>query len=276
MADQGDPPVPHSLKTPANFASLALSLALLSQPANAADLCQGFGPQAPRDISSAEGANAVTFSLAPPASAMNLCNIHTHTNAEHKGPGFQDFAGDGVHGGFRCSGNTALTPKELEVPAGAEAFGDAVPGDTLEVHWVYTTCESATPGKGLGSCVPDGCNNPQLRVESQVFLLANNPDALDFMDYAYQGNMAGALHQPKALPANTGTPVVFLGSTTGPDFTSATCSPFQVTWSVRPNCAKLDVNSLYAWGKSHNVFEEHHSHGVRQLVTAPELLSPIN
>ena len=49
----------------------------------------------------------------------------------------------------------------------------------------------------------------------------------------------------------------------------------QVTWSVRPQCAKVDVSSLYKWAKDGNVFKEEHSHGVRQLVTAPELLSPI-
>ena len=43
-------------------------------------LCLDAGPQTPRDISSAIGLNAVTFPKAPPASAMNLCNIHTHTH----------------------------------------------------------------------------------------------------------------------------------------------------------------------------------------------------
>jgi hypothetical protein len=49
-----------------------------------------------------------------------------------------------------------------------------------------------------------------------------------------------------------------------------------VTWSVRPECAKLDIGSLHKWASDGNVFKENHSHGVRQLVTAPELLSPIN
>ena len=44
--------------------------------------CEGFGPQTPRDISLTEGVNAVEFPLAPPSTEMNLCNIHTHTNAE--------------------------------------------------------------------------------------------------------------------------------------------------------------------------------------------------
>jgi hypothetical protein len=53
------------------------------------------------------------------------------------------------------------------------------------------------------------------------------------------------------------------------------CSPLQVTWSVRPHCARLDINSLHAWAEGKNVFKEVESHGVRPLVTAPELLSAI-
>ena len=36
---------------------------------------------------------------------------------------------------------------------------------------------------------------------------------------------------------------------------------------------RLDIASLHRWAADGNVFEEHHSHGVRQLVTAPELLA---
>jgi len=68
--------------------------------------------------------------------------------------------------------------------------------------------------------------------------------------------------------------VTFLGSTTGPSYTQAKCSPLQVTWSVRPACTKIDINSLNKWCEG-NVFQEDHAHGVRQLVTAPELLAKI-
>jgi len=59
------------------------------------------------------------------------------------------------------------------------------------------------------------------------------------------------------------------------NYTQSVCSPAQVTWSVRPQCQKLDIASLDAWAESGNVFNEKKSHGVRQLVTAPELLSAI-
>ncbi len=258
------------------MASLAIGAAVtIAQPASAEKLCQGFGPQTPRDISSVAGTNQRVFTLAPAANRMNLCNIHTHTNAEHKGPGFSVFAGKGEHGGYKCNGTDNLTKAELEDPAGGHgAFHGIKPGDTIEVHWVHTSCDVA-PGEGLGSCLSDACANPQLRVETQVFLVVNNPKALDFGKFAYGGNMVNGLHQAKSLPSGTGSPVVFAGSTTGPKYTQETCSPLQVTWSVRPNCAKIDVNSLYKWAKDGNVFKESHSHGVRQLVTAPELLAPI-
>jgi hypothetical protein len=76
------------MPTAATRMAIALTAALgFAGTAAGQELCQGFGPQTPRDISSAAGTNARVFTLAPPASQMNLCNIHTHTNAEHKGPG---------------------------------------------------------------------------------------------------------------------------------------------------------------------------------------------
>lgn len=256
------------------FSWLASACLLVgASSATAQDLCQGFGPQSPRDISSPAGLNTTRYTFAPAASDLNLCNIHTHTNAEHKGPGFSIESGDKQ--GYLCNATADLTAAELEDPSGGHgAYHNVKPGDTIEVHWVYTTCDIA-PGKGLGSCLSEACANPELRVETQVFLLVNDPSALDFEDYAYAGNMAGGLHQPKALPEATGTPVVYAGSTTGPSYTQQACSPYQVTWSVRPQCAKLDIASLHRWAEAHNVFEEEHSHDVRQLVTAAELLAPI-
>lgn len=237
-----------------------------------AGLCLDAGPQTPRDIASTTGLNTVTFPLAPAASEMNLCNIHSHTNAEHKGPGFSVFVDASDYGGYACNETAELTEAELAPAPGA--YGMVEPGDTIEVHWVHTTCE-ATPGEGLGSCVPEGCSDPLLRVEAQTFLVVNDESALDFMDMVYGGNVVDDLHQAKMIPSDTGEPVVFRGSTTGPSYDQSTCSPFQVTWSVRPQCAKLDIGSLHAWAESGNVFNETASHGVRQLVTAPELLSPI-
>ena len=237
-----------------------------------AALCLDMGPQTPRDISSAFGLNTESFPMAPPANQLNLCNIHTHTNAEHKGPGFSVFVSDADDGGYACNGTADLSAADLAPAEGA--YKGVRPGDTIEVHWVHTSC-AATPGEGLGACVPEGCADPLLRVEAQVFLVVNDPQALDFTTMAYDGNLADDLHQAKMIPAKTGEPVLFRGSTTGPSYDQSNCSPVRVTWSVRPQCARLDINSLHRWAEQGNVFNETKSHGVRQLVTAPELLSPI-
>ena len=237
-----------------------------------ANLCTTMGPQTPRDISSKAGLNTTTFPMAPSSTSMNMCNIHTHTNAEHKGPGFEVFVDGSDHGGYACNGTADLTAAE-KAPYDS-SFKGVKSGDTIEVHWVHTYCD-ATPGEGLGACVPESCESPTLRVETQVFLVVNDRSAPGFMGYAYQGNQVDGLHQPRSLPTGNGTPVVFRGSTAGPNYTQSVCSPAQVTWSVRPQCQKLDIASLDTWAKSGNVFNEKKSHGVRQLVTAPELLSQI-
>ncbi|TQV87195.1 delta-class carbonic anhydrase [Aliikangiella coralliicola] len=238
-------------------------------------VCEGFGPQAPRDIDSVTGENKRLFSLAPSYSKMNLCNIHFHNNAEHKAKDFSIYAGEGNHGhggGYQCSSSQSLSKKELQAPEGDVCNG-LKPGDTIEVHWVHSSCD-VKPGKGLGSCLSESCANPDLRVETQVFVVVNDPSALDFSDFAYDGNVVDGLHQAKALPVKTGKPVEFLGSTTGPKYTEQKCSPLQVSWSVRPQCAKININTLGKWCKG-NVFKEDHAHGVRKLVTNPKLLSKI-
>ncbi len=237
--------------------------------------CKGYGPQTPRDIDNVAGSNKRIFTMAPDYTKMNLCNIHFHNNAEHKAKDFSIYAGEGEHGhggGYQCSSSKTLTKAELTPPKETMCKG-LKPGDTIEVHWVHTTCD-IKPGKGLGSCLSEACANPELRVETQVFTVVNDSSALDFNTLTYDGNMVNGLHQAKALPTNTGKAIEFLGSTTGPKYTEQQCSPMQVTWSVHPNCAKIDINSLGEWCKG-NVFEEDHAHGVRKLVTNPALLSEI-
>ncbi len=233
------------------------------------NVCEKFGPQTPRDIDSVAGENSTIFTLAPPAEDMSLCNIHFHEGAEHKSKDFSIYAGEGHEGhgtGYSCGISKQLSKAELEpikeTICGGE-HGDLQPGDTIEVHWVHSSCD-VEPGPTLGSCLSDSCANPDLRVETQVFTLVNDRNALNFAD----------LKQAKDLPTDTGKPVEFTGSTTGPKYSEQSCSPLQVTWSVRPKCAKLDINSIGEWCKS-NVFNEYHAHGVRKLVTNPKLLSPI-
>jgi len=240
-----------------------------------AEACGGYGPQTPRDIDSLHGENKRAFSLAPDYENMNLCNIHFHHNAEHKAKDFSIFAGEGsngVGGGYMCAISQELSEMELRKPA-KDTCNGLKPGDTIEVHYVHSSCD-VTPGPTLGSCLSESCANPNLRVETQVFTLVNDSSAMDFAHYSYDGNKIDGFHQAKSLDFGTGAPVEFTGSTTGPSYTEESCSPMQVSWSVRPRCAKVDINTVGKWCES-NVFAEDSAHGVRKLVVNPALLSEI-
>ncbi len=236
----------------------------------------GFGPQSPRDLRGAEGENARVFSMAPAANQMNLCNIHFHDGAEHAGGEFSTFRGNGDgHGwgtGFVYDGE--LTEAELAplaAPIGQGEHGLLQSGQTIEVHFVHTTSD-IEPGPTLGACLADSTGNPQLRVETQVMVLVNDPEATDFVELAKVEQVDGYWQAPN-VPQNTGTPITYLGSTTGPSYNEK-ASPFQVTWSVRPEVIKVDINSVGAW-YSDNIFDEDHAHGVRNLVKNLELLAPL-
>ena len=234
----------------------------------------GFGPQSPRDIDLIAGKNQRTFEAAPAYSEMNLCNIHFHENAEHKGGEFTTYAGNGdgkgYGTGFKYDGNLSaaeLAPYDSKV--GESEHGDLEPGDTIEVHYVHTTAK-VKPGPTLGSCLSEAIKNPQLRVETQVYVLVNDENALDFTELTNH-DVVNGFHQATNIPTNTGTPVKYDGSTTGPTY-NETGSPFQVSWSVRPKVAKVSISSVDTWLKG-NTFNEDHAHGVRNLVLNPNLLS---
>ena len=231
----------------------------------------GFGPQSPRDIDSVTGENARQFEMSPEYTSMNLCNIHFHESAEHKGGEFTSFVGNGDgkgHGtGYAYSGD--LSDAEL---AGVDGdFGGLEPGDTIEVHYVHSSAQ-VKPGPTLGSCLSEAIKNPQLRVETQVYVLVNDESALDFVKLTEVGEVNG-FQQALNIPSDTGDAVQYTGSTTGPSYNEAG-SPFQVSRSVRPKVAKVDIRTVGAW-LGDNIFDEDHAHGVRNLVVNPALLSKI-
>lgn len=237
---------------------------------------KGFGPQSPRDIDAVAGSNPRSFNDAPAAKEMNLCNIHFHKNAEHKGGEFTKYAGNGDgHGfqsGYKYSGKlNASELKSAEHDICPSKHGGLSAGDTIEVHYVHSTAQ-INPGPTLGSCLNDAIKNPQLRVETQVYVLVNDTSALDFGSLT-KHSKKNDLHQAINIPSNTGTPIQYAGSTTGPGYNEKG-SPFQVTWSVRPSVAKVNIASVGKWCKG-NVFNEDHAHGVRNLVTNPDLISKI-
>lgn len=238
---------------------------------------QGFGPQAPRDLTSRAGENLRSFNDAPPYQEMNLCNIHFHEGAEHKGGSFTKYLGNGdgkgYGTGFGYDGD--LTEAELapiEASIGKGENGLLQSGMTIEVHYVHTTAQ-VKPGPTLGSCLSEALANPQLRVETQVMVLVNDATAMSFVDLASVEEVGGYWQAPN-LPNTTGTPIAYDGSTTGPSYNTVG-SPLQVSWSVRPDVIKVDINSVGAW-YADNIFDEDHAHGVRNLVLNPALLSPFN
>lgn len=225
--------------------------------------CVAAGPQSPRDIAVTKGTNSVQFNSAPEYKDMNLCNVHFHRNAEHKAPEYSTYVTDGDNSGWACK-----EPSAARLAKGSHVeykhCEGVQPGDTVEVHWVYTTCDTETKGAkplggGLSACMTETCANPQLRVEAQVFVLEKN----------------GKLKFNDLEPVTAGGDIVrYTGSTTGTSYSNDHCSPYQVNWNVRSSCETLDIDDFAKWCGD-NKYNDHHAHGVRALVTAPELLSPI-
>ncbi|NOU49880.1 hypothetical protein HG263_04935 [Pseudoalteromonas sp. JBTF-M23] len=232
-----------------------------------------YGPQSPRDIESELGHNPIVFSKAPQRSVLNLCNIHFHKNAEHRGGEFTTPAKAGSsQAGFLFSGQLSEYERKPLEQAICEANNEGLnSGDTIELHYVYTTAP-VQPGATLGACLSEHIKNPQLRVEAQVMVLTNDGYGENFNTLTEFAQVNG-YYQAVNLPTKTGTPVEYTGSTTGPSYNQKS-SPFKVTWSVRPKVLKADINSVGKWC-SQNPFNETAAHGVRDLVTAPEHLSPI-
>lgn len=174
-------------------------------------------------------------------------------------------------GWSRVSNRTGnLTKAELE-PFTQDIYpsdhGSLYAGDTIEVHYVHSTAQ-VNPGPTLG----DSIKNPQLRVETQVYVLVNDSNALDFGMLTKHGKKNG-VHQALNIPNNTGKAIEYAGSTTDPRYNEAG-SPLQVTWSVHPHVGRVNIATVGKWCKE-NIFNEDHAHGVRKLVTNPDLLSPI-
>ncbi len=227
------------------------------------------GPQAPRDIDSKAGTNTNLFKTSNKAEKMNLCNIHYHWNAEHKSAAFSTPVDTGdEHSGWAIVAPASTDPVVRAANDISHLLNDEhahdigiIVGDTIEVHWVHTSCnvnyEDLDPTNGLGNCLTNVCANPQLRVMTQVLKVVDGHDA-----------DVTTMEEPMD---HVDARVVYTGSTTGPSYNNDHCSPYQVTWDVKKTTATIDAHALAHW--SHEMGE--HAHGVRELVTRSELLSPI-
>ncbi|WP_179137668.1 delta-class carbonic anhydrase [Candidatus Entotheonella palauensis] len=110
--------------------------------------------------------------------------------------------GAGQHGGWKCNADIQSQQKaEALAPITASANGctNVQPGDTIEVHWIFSSC-NVQPGEGLGACLSAECVNPQLRVEAAVYLLVNDDQAIDFGQFDYHTIDRQTYHQPTQLP----------------------------------------------------------------------------
>ena len=239
------------------------------------------GAQAPRDIDSITGGNSKVTHTAPAYTGMNLCDIHFHISAEHKGGEFTTYAGngngEGYGTGYKYSGSLTKEETATYKHDGSEVYTNLhnplEAGDTFEVHYVYTSNAGESLGNGLGTCIIG--EDPLLRVEAQVYVAVNDSTALDFnnLNKVTGTGTEGNLYQAANIPNNTGTAVTYEGSTTGAGYNEEV-SPYQVTWNVRPKIAKVNIATVGEWC-ANNEFEEDHAHDVRNLVINPDLLSPI-
>jgi len=72
---------------------------------------------------------------------MNLCNIHIHDGAEHRGGEFKTYAGDGDGSGFGSGylysgslNNAELKP--VSMTSRHDSHRTLPPGSTIEIHFV--------------------------------------------------------------------------------------------------------------------------------------------
>jgi hypothetical protein len=235
------------------------------------------GPQSPRSILDGSGNQAANLAKAPPFEALNLCNVHFHRGAEHRGHGFLDPADPAENRDFVCNEDPEIeaTKERYRPTRGKEVeCSELSPNDTIEIHWVFTSCPVNTERTSLNACL---CDGQQLRVESQVFLLSDKDTAVKMSELAEFGkNNTGSSPVPAPVQSilKNRDSVEYLGSTTGPHFTNEVCSPFLVTWNVRKNCEKLSVKELKNWCED-NEFKAEAAHGARGLVTDRTRLSII-
>lgn len=279
--------------------------------------CNLAGPQTPRDVSAGavDGTNLLTVPKSERTllrDGMRICNVHFHLNAEHRSAGQYDENKAGQGWACRAApGTTAGSPVHQTAPypaanetgdhktetvdtgehktdaitpahqtgGGASSHSSSKAGDTVEFHWVHTTCEpkfindaiKAALDKGEESgLAPCACPGAKLVVEARVFRLTET------------GGIGSLSNRGPTEAA--GSLVRFFGSTTGPKY-NGSCSPVQVGWNVDNSCTDLNLSALKDWLQRDpdknkdaepgaKVFNESHGHGVRELVTDPSSLSP--
>jgi len=283
---------------PLTVLTVAASLVVIGAPASAASTAEnevadvmiaeqrgalaastdgaGFGPQSPRDIDEVSGINGRVFETAPAYTEMNLCNIHIHESAEHKGGEFTTYRGNGDGAG--SSTGYVYSGEHHGCGARRHRHGDRCrrvrqPGSGRHDRGSLHALDSSGRHGPESRCLPQRVHRQPSTARGNAGVRAGlRRDCTGFRRTDRICRSEG-FHQAINIPSDTGAPVQYAGSTTGPGY-NGKGSPLQVSWSVRPEVAKVNIRSVGTWIDD-NVFDEGKAHGVRNLIVNPGLLSPI-
>lgn len=237
--------------------------------------CDFAGPQSPRDVTGVDGSNPYKvegLQRTTSTEGMRICNVHFHRFAEHRSEGQYDV--DKGREGWACrsagasSGDGQAAPDEN---GGLDEQAPAHDGDTVEVHWAYTTCPQQLideqiaaalekDPKAITGLAPCACPGAEIVFEARIFRISKD-SGLDTLS--------------NTPPPPTGELARYFGSTTGAVY-NGTCSPIQSGWRVDRSCGELKLSALEAWLQDPRgaiLFNESKPHGVRELVTDPKILS---
>lgn len=166
---------------------------------------------------------------------------------------------------FNPEGYSSYDEVGLALSDGNGAGNGVSVGDTVEFHWVHTTCsqedidngikkaleKDSKKDTGLGPCA---CAGGKVVVVGRVFTVTKD---------------SGVKSLSNSPTSAIGDVVSYNGSSTGPKYNNSSCSPVQAGWNVDRNCGEVTLSAIEGWladgGKK---FNESHAHGARELVTA--------
>jgi len=271
-------------------------------------LCVDAEPQAPRDLTGANG-RASAGAKVPKAAVLNhaqadmlpLVNVHFHLGAEHKSDEFMDgtesvafdgsdadrrlgtrrLAGGPVRPGWMCS-NAGLTDAQKLPYTFQHCKGDVAVGKSYEIHYVHSSAgthpadvgddedESDLMADGLGGAANGrGLLNPMVVVEAQVYHIVNDESLTS------DSNESHILHGWSVETHDNA--VMYAGSTTGGSHDNTVCSPYAITWHVDLKCHKVSASDFDKMcqekAAKYNLYKDLYPHSSRKLVS-PDFVVP--
>lgn len=245
--------------------------------------CADAGPQAPRDLSTTNGAlhpgakiPTAAVLNEKQASSMYQTNVHFHLGAEHRSDQYNDghaseeydhaharhLLSESPRPGWMCP-NEELSAEQLDDSHEWKyCKGEMRVGNSYEVHYVHSSAGKSEEylEDGLGSAAGGGkIANPMIVVQAVVFHIVAGEEILE-------GELINGWE-------NTDHTSVFAytGSTTGTgNNNKEVCSPYVVTWHVDPHCHKVTAaafdNMCKEMQELYGMEADLHPHGSRILV----------